>query len=213
MRVCARIMKSRLTMGGGLVLERHELEAFVTLAEELHFGRTAERLHVSTARVSQTIAKLERRVGVLLFNRTSRRVELSAVGRRLYEDIRPAWTQIATALERAIATGKGLTGTLRVAFIGAAGGQLLVGATELFRDRFPDCDVQLREAQPADIGPWLQDGEVDIVLAAFPVHQPDIIMGPVLVSEARMLAVAHGHPFARRESVSIEDLSHVPMLR
>ena len=195
------------------MLERHELEAFVTLAEELHFGRTAERLHVSTARVSQTIAKLERRVGVLLFNRTSRRVELSAVGRRLYEDIRPAWTQIANALERAIDAGKGLTGTLRVAFIGAAGGQLLVGATELFRDRFPDCDVQLREAQPADIGPWLQDGEVDIVLAAFPVHQPDIIMGPVLVAEARMLAVAHGHPFARRKSISVEDLSHVPMLR
>ena len=59
------------------MLERHELDAFLTLAEELHFGRTAERLHISTTRVSQTIAKLERRVGVPLFNRTSRRVELT----------------------------------------------------------------------------------------------------------------------------------------
>ncbi|GAA3168057.1 LysR family transcriptional regulator [Nonomuraea salmonea] len=49
------------------MLERHELEAFLTLAEELHFGRTAERLRVSTARISQTIAKLERRTGVPLF--------------------------------------------------------------------------------------------------------------------------------------------------
>ena len=59
------------------MLERHELEAFLTLAEELHFGRTAERLRVSTARISQTIAKLERRIGVPLFNRTSRRVVLA----------------------------------------------------------------------------------------------------------------------------------------
>ena len=65
------------------MLERHEIEAFLTLAEELHFGRTAERLHVSTARVSQTIRKLERRVGAPLFDRTSRRVELSPAGGQL----------------------------------------------------------------------------------------------------------------------------------
>src|SRR4051812_47503341 len=124
------------------MLERHELEAFLTLAEELHFGRTAERLRVSTARVSQTIAKLERRIGVPLFNRTSRRVELTAVGQRLYEDVRPAWDQITTAFEQAVVAGRGLTGMLRVAFVGAASGQLLVGATELFRGRHPDCDVQ-----------------------------------------------------------------------
>ena len=62
------------------MLERYELETFLTLAEELHFGRTAERTHVSTARVSQTIKKLERRVGAPLFNRTSRHVELTPSG-------------------------------------------------------------------------------------------------------------------------------------
>lgn len=54
------------------MLERHELDVFLTPAEELHFGRTAERLRVSTARVSQTVQRLERRIGVPLFNRTSR---------------------------------------------------------------------------------------------------------------------------------------------
>ncbi len=103
------------------MLERHEIEAFVTLAEELHFGHAAERLHVSTARISQTIRKLERRVGVPLFNRSSRRVELSPVGRQLYDELRPAWNQIAAALAQAIETGRGFTGTLRVCFIGAAG--------------------------------------------------------------------------------------------
>ncbi|MFG2004970.1 LysR family transcriptional regulator [Spirillospora sp. NPDC048911] len=195
------------------MLERHELEAFLTLAEELHFGRTAERLHVSTARISQTIAKLERRIGLPLFDRTSRRVELTAVGRQLYEDVRPAWDQITTAVERAIDTGRGLAGTLRVAFVGAAGGQLLVGATELFREAHPECDVQLREAQMADLMPWLRDGEIDIALGTFPIDEPGIATGPVLVSEARMLAVPVQHPFARRESVSMEDLARVKVLQ
>ncbi|MFC5834420.1 LysR family transcriptional regulator [Nonomuraea insulae] len=195
------------------MLERHELEAFLTLAEELHFGRTAEHLRVSTSRVSQTIAKLERRVGVPLFNRTSRRVELSTVGRQLYEEVRPAWTQIATAFERAIDTGRGLTGTLRVAFVGAAAGQLLIGTTELFRAREPGCEVRLREAQMAEVFPLLYDGEIDIGLATFPVDQPGIVSGPVLVSETRMLAVPSQHPFARRTSVSLEDLARVRVLQ
>jgi len=82
------------------MLERHELETFLTLAEELHFGRTAERLHVSTARVSQMIKKLERRVGVPLFSRTSRRVELSAVGRRLPPRTRGSHQASPAALAR-----------------------------------------------------------------------------------------------------------------
>ncbi|KAB8182259.1 LysR family transcriptional regulator [Microbispora catharanthi] len=195
------------------MLERHELEAFLTLAEELHFGRTAERLRVSTSRISQTIAKLERRVGVPLFDRTSRRVELTPLGRRLHEEVRPAWQQITSAFEQAVAAARGLTGTLRVAFVGAAGGQLLVGAAELLRRREPGCDVQLREAQMVDLMPWLRDGEVDVALGTFPVEEPGIATGPVLVSEARMLAVPSGHPFARRESVSLEDLARVPLLQ
>jgi DNA-binding transcriptional LysR family regulator len=195
------------------MLERHEMESFLVLAEELHFGRTAERLHVSTARISQTIAKLERRIGVPLFNRTSRRVELTAVGRQLDAGLRPAWDQITSTFEQAVARGRGLTGTLRVAFIGAAGGQLLVGASELFQQREPSCEVRLREAQLAELMPWLRDGEIDVALGTFPIDEPGITTGPVLVSEARMLAVPVGHPFARRSEVSLEDLARVPMLQ
>ncbi|MFI7277639.1 LysR family transcriptional regulator [Streptomyces sp. NPDC049879] len=195
------------------MLERHEIEAFLTLAEELHFGRTAERLHVTTARVSQTIAKLERRTGAPLFNRTSRRVELTAAGQRLAEGLRPAWDAITTAFQEAVTAGRGLTGTLRVAFVGAAGGQLLAQVTELFRRRHPDCDVQLREAQMTDLMPWLRDGGIDVALATFPIEAPGFTTGPVLVSEARMLAVPAQHPFARRSSVSMEDLARSTMLQ
>ena len=195
------------------MLERHELEAFLTLADELHFGRTAERLHVSTARVSQIIAKLERRIGVPLFHRTSRRVELSLVGRRLYEETRPAWSRIIGAFERAVDAGRGLTGLLRVAFTGPAAGQLLVGAAQAFRTRYPDCEVQIKEAHLPEVLPWLRSGEVDIALTCHPMDEEGIVMGPVLVREARMLAVPAGHPFARRGAVCVEDLARVSVLQ
>ncbi|WP_226900190.1 LysR family transcriptional regulator [Nonomuraea phyllanthi] len=140
-------------------------------------------------------------------------MELTPVGRRLYEEVRPAWDQISAAFAQAIDTGRGLTGTLRVAFIGAAGGQLLAGAAELFRRRLPDCEAQLREAQLADLMPWLRDGQVDLALATFPIEEPGIVTGPVLVSEARMLAVPSQHAFARRTSVSLDDLARVRLLR
>ncbi|MFD0544867.1 LysR family transcriptional regulator [Streptomyces mexicanus] len=202
----------RTELGHGM-LERYEVEAFLTLAEELHFGRTAERLHLSTARVSQTIAKLERRVGVPLFHRTSRRVELTPVGRDLEEELRPAWARITAAVARAVEAGRGLTGLLRIAFTGPAAGQLLVGATQEFRARHPDCDVQIREAQLSDVLPWLRTGEADIALTCHPMRTAEVTMGPVLVREARMLAVPAGHPFARRGAVSAEDLARVTVLQ
>jgi DNA-binding transcriptional LysR family regulator len=193
--------------------ERHEVESFLVLAEELHFGRTAERLRVSTARVSQTIRKLERRIGVPLFTRTSRRVELTPVGRQLRTDLAPAWAAVEAAFGAAVEAGRGVTGTLRAAFGDAAGGQLLAGVAELFRRRRPECRVELREARPAEVLPWLRAGEIDVVLAALPLDGPDLVTGPVLVSELRFLAVAAGHPFARRESVPVADLARVTVLR
>lgn len=100
-------------------MEQRDIEIFLTLADELHFGRAAERLHVSTARVSQTIKKLERRIGAPLFERTSRRVELTSIGRRLDNELRPAYKQLQDAIDGAVAAGRGFGGTLRVGFIGA----------------------------------------------------------------------------------------------
>lgn len=194
------------------MIERHEAETFLTLAEELHFGRTAERLHVSTARVSQTIRKLERQVGVPLFTRTSRRVELTPVGRQLHDELRPAWDGVAAALRHAVQAGRGVSGTLTVAFISAAGAQLLTGAGAVFRDEFPDCEVRLREARPAQLPEWLRSGEADLGLTTLPVGEPGIATGPVLVREARMLAVPLEHPFSRRVGITVSDLSRVDVV-
>ncbi|GGS04570.1 LysR family transcriptional regulator [Micromonospora fulviviridis] len=195
------------------MLERHELETFLTLAEELHFARTAARLRVSGTRVSQVIRKLERQVGAPLFHRTSRRVELSAVGRRLQEQLRPAWASVTAAVEEAMAAAHGITGTVRVAYVGAAAGQLLTSATAVFQRRMPGCTVRIQEAQIVDVLPWLHGREVDLAFASIPVHDRELTTGPVLISEARLLAVPAQHPFARRTSVCVEDLADAVVLQ
>jgi DNA-binding transcriptional LysR family regulator len=195
------------------VLERYELETFLTLAEELHFGRTAERMHVSTARVSQTIKGLERRVGAPLFNRTSRRVELTPIGRRLADDLHPAQELIEAGVERAVRSARGITGSLRVGFVGAAGGQLLLDAAELLHSRDPGCEVLVREVQLDDAVPRLLDGEVEVLLTCYLSERDDLVTGPALVTEARMLAVPSGHPFADRQSVAVGELAGVAVLR
>ena len=194
------------------MIERHEAEAFLTLAEELHFGRAAERLQVSTARVSQVIKKLERQVGVPLFRRTSRRVELTAVGRQLNDELRPAWEGMAEALRHAVETGRGMSGTLTVAFTSAAGAQLLADAARVFRGQFPGTDVLLREVPAGQMLASLNSGEADLGLTSLPVSGPGIAVGPVLVREALMLAVPFDHPFARRQGVAARDLARVPLV-
>ena len=199
--------------GSRVVVEQRDIEIFLTLAEELHFGRTADRLHISTARVSQTIRKLERQVGAALFERTSRQVTLTPIGRRLDDDLRPAYQQIREGIDRAIAAGRGVEGVLRVGFIGTAVGQFLHQAGEAFHARHPGCQVQIREARYSDFLELLRDGVIDVMLVPVPVREPDLAASPVLFRERSVLAVSARHPLARRDSVSLEDLAADKVLR
>ncbi|MEV0620601.1 LysR family transcriptional regulator [Nonomuraea sp. NPDC050404] len=193
-------------------MERHEIETFLTLAEELHFGRATERLGLSQGRVSQTIKKLERRFGALLFERTSRRVALTPVGERLRDDLLPAQRQIRHAINRATAAGRGITASLRVGYSAYWCGDLVVRADEVFRQRHPDCAVHVQEVSLGDpLGP-LRAGELDLQLTELPIDEPDITNGPILFTEPRALIVPAGHPLARRETLSLEDLTDIPLV-
>ncbi|MFG1806752.1 LysR family transcriptional regulator [Streptomyces sp. NPDC049040] len=194
-------------------MERYEIEAFLVLAEELHFGRTAVRLRVTTARVSQVIGKLERRVGAPLFERTSRSVSLTPIGSRLHDDMRPAFERLEAALATAVAAGRGVTGELRVGFVGAAAGQLLVQATDRFTARHPECEVRIHEVQMGEALDRLRADRLDVLIACLPLSGPDLANGPVLLSEPRLLAVPAGHAFAQRTAVSVEDLARTELLR
>ncbi|GAB2636332.1 LysR substrate-binding domain-containing protein [Prescottella soli] len=195
-------------------MERRDIEIFLTLAEELHFGRTAERLHVSTARVSQTVKALERRIGTALFERTSRRVVLTPIGRRLEEDLRPADQQIREGIARAIASGRGLDGVLRVGFVGTAIGQLVLDVANVFHARHPGCRVQIRESHYSDGVGLLVADEIDVLVAAADIaNVRDLDQSPVLLREPSVLAVSARDPLARRESVTLDDLARAKVLR
>ncbi|MFC7818852.1 MULTISPECIES: LysR family transcriptional regulator [unclassified Streptomyces] len=193
-------------------MERHEIEVFLTLADELHFGRTAERLGLTQGRVSQTVKKLERRFRADLFERTSRRVALTPLGKQLREGIETPYRRIQEEIAEAVAAGRGITGTLRIGFSGAFTGHLVQHITELFEHRHPGVEFHLQQIQLFDpFGP-LRAGDVDVQVTERPVEEPDLSVGPVLIREPRALLVSDRHRLARRETVSIEDWADCRML-
>jgi DNA-binding transcriptional LysR family regulator len=186
-------------------VELRDIEIFLTLAEELHFGRTAERLHVTPARVSQAIKKQERVIGAELFERTSRVVRLTPIGEQLRGELEVGYRQIRQAIGGAAATVRGISGTVRVGFSAPWCGDLIVRAAEVFRDRIPACSVQVVERMLTDrFGP-LRTGELDLQLTELPADEPDIVNGPILFRERRALQVPADHPLAGRSSVTLED--------
>ncbi|QEV22404.1 LysR family transcriptional regulator [Streptomyces alboniger] len=183
------------------------METFLTLAEELHFGRTAERLLLSQARVSQTLKKLERRIGAPLFERTSRVVRMSPLGRQLYEDVAPLHAQMEAAVARAKDSARGVEGVLNVGFLGSGAGSLTAPVLATFRERCPGCEVTMRETQFQDPLGALRGGEIDLLFTCLPVEEPDLTVGPVVIREPRLLAMPLGHPLAGRTSVSLEEMA------
>ena len=193
------------------MLERLETETFLMLAEELHFGRTAERLRITTGRVSQVIKKLERRIGGMLFERTSRTVRLTPIGRQLADDLVPLVAAMDEALRRAADASRGVTGELRVAFLGEWTAPVLLRTVALFTERHPECRVDVREVQLSNSRASLLDGSIDILLASYPFD--GMARGPALLTEERVLAVAAGHPLAGEQSVSVEVLAEHPVVQ
>ncbi|WBB56275.1 LysR family transcriptional regulator [Verrucosispora sp. WMMD573] len=192
-------------------MELRDIEIFLTLTEELHFGRTAERLHVSQSRVSQSIKQQERRIGGGLFERTSRAVRLTPLGERLRDRLRAGYSEIISGIEEATATARGQAGTLTVGTM-ATHYQSVEAVLDLFRQRHPQCELRLREILPTDpLGP-LRAGTVDIGILWLPIREPDLTVGPVLHREKLVLAVAAGHPLAGRGSVELEDLGDHPVV-
>ncbi|WEH38909.1 LysR family transcriptional regulator [Streptomyces sp. AM 2-1-1] len=193
-------------------MERDEVECFLLLAEELHFGRTADRMRLSRARVSQLIQRLERRVGAPLFIRTSRRVAISAIGRQLRADLEPLHRAMDAALARAATTARGIDTTLHVGFSNPLAGEIVMKVTESLRISHPGLAVEICEVPMTDPYGRLRDGDFDVQLQEFPVREDDLGGGPPLLTEERVLAVPSAHPLAARGTVSLEDLADVLLL-
>jgi DNA-binding transcriptional LysR family regulator len=194
-----------------------EIEVFLELADELHFRRTAERLCMPQPRVSRVIAALERRVGATLFERTSRTVRLTPLGRQLEDQLRPAYAQLVTALEDARAAARGVTAELRVGFTVTTMCVALTHLVDAFETQHRDCQVTLLEHQPSadDWNLWapLRRGESDVLVDWLAVDDPGLTVGPVIDYRARVLAVARGHRLAGRAAISTEELAEEQVAR
>ncbi|GGT76476.1 LysR family transcriptional regulator [Streptomyces lateritius] len=190
----------------GDAVELRDIEIFLTLAEELHFGRTAERLHLSQARVSQSIKQQERRLGGALFDRSTRTVALTLLGQRLRDDLEPGFGLIREAMDRAAAAARGCCGTVRLGVMGALPSELS-WLVQAYVTRYPECGVEFVEFHFSDPFVKLRTGEVDLQLMWLPVPEDRASCGPVVLREGRVLAVAQDSPLAASSFVSMEDLA------
>jgi DNA-binding transcriptional LysR family regulator len=189
-------------------IELRELRVFLTLAEELHFGRTAERLRLTPSRVSQTIRGLEQKLGAQLAHRTSRRVQLTSFGRQVVSTVGPAYAQLTGALEDLGTTARSVEGTIRLGvFSGPAGGPRLLNVLSAFHALHPASEVEIVQLRWDDPLDQLRSGEVDLMVSWLPLHQPDLVIGPTVSRGSRALVVAPDHPLAARDHVTVEDLA------
>lgn len=187
-----------------------EIEAFLQVAEELHFTRAAGRLGVSTSRVSQAVRALERRVGAPLFERTSRQVRLTPLGERLSAELRPAYERMKRALDEARESTS--TQVLRVGVATSLLSAVVDGPIQAFERARPHCAV-VRSAHPnTDPSRWGKDWPVDVFVGWLPADTAEVeamglAVGPAWLLQERAALVPAGHPLGRRAVIDAEELA------
>ncbi len=188
-------------------VELRELRIFLVLAGELHFGRTAERMRISQPGVSEAVRILESRLGVRLFDRTSRRVRLTPAGEELRRKLAPALAALEHALAETNRMSGDISGLLRIGFVLTTEGPALSRLVAAFHARYPACEVRLQEVDTFDAYRALRQGDVDVLCNWLAVDEPDLTAGAIFAHYDRALAVAPSHRLAAKSTVSIEDLA------
>lgn len=189
-------------------VELRELDVFLALCQHQHFGQTAEQLQVSRSRVSQILHELETKLGARLFDRTSRRVTMTPAGALLQDQLLEPYESLREVLRDTYARAEQISGEVRLGVLfPSSGGPKLPEIIDTFVRRHPNASVTTRDLRFEDpFGP-LRRGEIDVMACRMPIEQHDLTVGPVLASDARLLALAVSHPLADRESISVEDLA------
>ncbi|MCU1433719.1 MAG: transcriptional regulator [Pseudarthrobacter sp.] len=180
-----------------------QLAGFIAVAEELHFGRAAERLNMTQPPLSRQIQKLEKTIGTELLERDNRKVQLTPAGEAFLEEARRlmALATRAPITARRIATGR--SGMLRVGFTAASGFSILGPLLEEISEIIPDVDIDLQELVTGEQIQGLLSGGLDLGLARPPFDR-EIFDSHLLYTEPMMLAVPSGHRLADL-SAPIED--------
>lgn len=180
----------------------HALRYFCTLAEELHFGKAAAALNISAPSLSQQISKLEATVGMKLFERSSRKVELTPKGGELLPLARRVRDDHQEVLHWVRAQGHD-SDVLRIGMVAAGAGPLTTSILAAAVQRLPSMRLEMRRLGFFDTSRELVEGRVDVVFAPAPFAVDDRILAEPLWREPRVLVVPEGHRLAQRESIEI----------
>jgi DNA-binding transcriptional LysR family regulator len=192
-------------------MELRHLRSFVAVAEELHFGRAAERLHIAQSPLSQQIQRLERQVGAMLFERNRRKVELTDAGNAMLTHAREALAQADLAETAARAAAAGRAGTLRIGFLGSAALAILPRIVPPWRASAPDATLELVEGSSGEHIRALHDQRLDVAFVRPPTATAGLIVHPVW-QEQVVAVLPASSDLSRRDPLRLSDLADEPFV-
>jgi DNA-binding transcriptional LysR family regulator len=186
-------------------MELHDLRYFVAVAEDLHFGRAAERLHMTQPALSRQIQALEAELEVQLFQRTKRSVKLTIAGQTFFEEAKQILRHTEQAIQTTRRVARGEVGQLRLSFTASALRSVLPGMVRVFRDRYPDVQLAMNERCTNDQVTALHNHQADVGFLYLPVDEKWLTLKPV-AEEIWMIALPKKHPLVDQKQLTLSAL-------
>lgn len=192
-------------------MELRHLRYFVTLAEELHFGRAAERLHIAQPPLSQQIRQLEGELGFELFYRTKRKVQLTEAGQVFLDEVQQIMRQLQQAIQVGRQTSRGEIGQLVVGFVSSAAYNILPTILRTFRSCVPGVSIELHELTTDQQLEWLREGRMDVGLLR-PAVEENRFSCETIFQESLIVALPEGHLLGSQSNVCLTSLANEPFI-
>jgi DNA-binding transcriptional LysR family regulator len=192
-------------------MDLRHLRYFVAVAEELHFGRAAARLHIAQPPLSRQIRTLEDELGLRLFERNRAGVALTEAGKVFLVEVGALFEQLEHAVTRTKQAARGELGTLRIGYVGSAVYSGLPGIVRTFRASVPGVVVSIRQMSPTQQVSALLEGAADLGFARGPVHEPSLRAQTVL-DEELLVALPAGHALSRHKVLALPMLASEPFV-
>jgi len=188
-------------------MELRQIRSFLSIAETLHFGRTAEMIHLSQPALSLQIRALEDEIGVRLFERNRRKTALTAAGVAFREDARGALLRLDQAVYKANLAANGKLGILRIGFISTAGNEIVPTIIRQFRELNAEVEFSLRNILTTDQIQMLETGSLDIGFLRLPIGGHSDLEVVTVHREPFALVVPSSHKLAKRKRVRLREAS------
>ncbi|HTJ69089.1 MAG TPA: LysR family transcriptional regulator [Actinospica sp.] len=187
-------------------MELRQLEHFVAVAQECHFTRAAQRLHIAQSGLSASIRSLEKELGATLFLRSTRQVQLTAAGQALLAEALRALSATNAAKEAVAAVQGLLRGSLSIGSLQCLHAVNLPNLLTGFLSDHPAVEIRLRQGGSEELTEYVRTGRLDIAFVARPARDPENVLVNPLDSENLVLACAPEHPAATKQRAKLADL-------